>query len=110
MEWIDGKLTLADGHVFERGDLSRAAYRFMTSWIERNFDPELSPDQNWARAEKAWAVLTPEVQANLILINNTEVQCGDNIRQGLLETLAYSQGFTTIKDLFETAIRGVNYN
>lgn len=110
MEWIDGELTLAEGHVFERGHLSRAAYRFMTSWIEKNFDPELSPDENWDRAEEAWDDLSPELQAHLFILSNKEVQCGDDIRQGLLATLASYQGVRAIKELFETAIRCVNYN
>lgn len=109
MEFIDGELTLEDGHVFERGHLSRAAYRHMCSWIQRNFDPDASPDENWARAEASWDGLSPETQAHLVILSDREVQCGDDIRQGLLATLADYQGLRNIKELFKSAICCVNY-
>ncbi len=110
MEWIDGELILSEtGHVFERGHLSRAAYHHMAAWIQRNFDTKLSPDENWERAEASWDDLSPETQAHLFIMSNREVQCGDDIRQGLLATLASYQGIRTIKELFESAIRCVNY-
>lgn len=104
-----GELTLADGHVFERGDIPRAPYRYMTSWLKSNFNPELNPDENWSRAEKAWLALTPEFKAQLFILSHKEVQSGDDIRQGLLATLASYQGVRLIKDLFETAIKSVEY-
>lgn len=110
MEWIEGELVLENGYVFERGHLSRAAYRFMAGWIEKNFDPKLSPEENWERADKAWDDLNPEFQGHLFILSDMEVRNGDDIRQGLLATLASYQGVRYIKDLFETAIRCVNYN
>lgn len=110
MEFIDGELTLPCGHVFERDHLSRAAYRHMCTWIQNNFNEELSPDENWARAEASWDSLSPETQAHLFILSDKEVQNGDDIRQGLLATLASYHGVRAIKDLFESAIRCVNYN
>lgn len=108
--FIDGELYLANPeYTFERGDFSRAAYRHMCAWIQNNFDPKLSPEENWTRAEAAWDDLSPETQAHLFIMSDKEVQCGDDIRQGLLATLASYQGIRTIKELFETAICCVNY-
>lgn len=109
MEWIDGELTLPCGHVFEREDLSRTAYHHMAHYIQTNFDPELSLDENWSMAGKSWNALSPETQGHLFIISNREVQCGDDIRQGLLATLASYQGVPSIKALFESAIRCTNY-
>ena len=96
-------------YTFERGNLSRAAYRHMCAWIQSNFDKKLSPEENWTKAEAAWDNLSPELQGHLYIMSDKEVQNGDDIRQGLLATLASYQGFRAIKDLFETAIRCVNY-
>lgn len=106
----DGELYLTDGdHTFERGNLSRAAYRHMCGWIQNKFNPKLSPEENWSNAEAAWDALTPEMQAHLYIMSDKEVQNGDDIRQGLLATLTSYQGARFIKDLFGSAIRCVNY-
>ena len=106
----DGELCLTDPeHTFERGNLSRAAYRHMCAWIQNNFDKKLSPCENWSMAEAAWDNLSPELQGHLHIMSRKEVQNGDDIRQGLLATLASYQGSRVIKDLFETAIRCVDY-
>jgi hypothetical protein len=81
----------------------------MCAWIQSNFDKKLSPEENWLKAEAAWDALSPEMQAHLFLMSAKEVQNGDDIRQGLLATLASYQGARFIKDLFDTAIRCVNY-
>jgi hypothetical protein len=106
----DGELCLTDPeHTFERGNLSRAAYRHMCGWIQNKFDPKLSPEENWSMAEAAWDNLSPEMQGHLHILSLKEVQNGDDIRQGLLATLASYQGGRFIKGLFESAIRCVNY-
>jgi hypothetical protein len=106
----NGELCLTDPeHTFERGNLSRAAYRHMCAWIQGNFDPKLSPEENWAMAQAAWDSLTPELQGHLHIMSSKEVQNGDDIRQGLLATLTSYQGAPFIKDLFESAIRCVDY-
>ena len=107
---MEYELYLADiDHTFERGNLSRAAYRYMCGWIQSKFDPKLSPGENWAKAEASWDNLSPELQGHLHIMSDHEVQNGDDIRQGLLATLASYQGVSFIKDLFESAIRCVNY-
>lgn len=93
----------------ERGDLSRAAYRHMCGWIQTKFDPKLSTEENWAMAKASWDNLSPELQGHLHIMSRKEVQNGDDIRQGLLATLTSYQGSRFIKDLFETAIRHVDY-
>lgn len=112
MEMIDGELHLFDqdgtlAHVYERGDLSRAAYTHMVSWIQKNFKKENSFQKNWEEAEAAWDGLTPEVQGHLFIMSAQEEQCARDIRLGLLATLAEYRGFSFIKKLFEDAIKEV---
>jgi len=94
-------------HIFERGNLSRATYKYMTRKIQDNFDSKLTPEENWANAEKAWDNLSPELQAQLFILSHSEEQNFEDIRRGLLATLADYQGFKCIKDLFEDAIKCV---
>lgn len=108
-DWIDDELVILDSsgdvsHVFERGDHSRAAYKYMCSRIEENHLPELTPEQNWQKAIESWDMLTPEMQAQLVIFSDREVQNARDIRQGLLATLHGYQGFAAIKKLFEAAI------
>lgn len=109
MEFIDGELTLYDEnghviHIFERENLPRTAYKYMTRKIQNNFDSELTPEENWAKAEKSWTNLSPELQAQLFLLNNSEERNFKDIRQGLLATLSNYQGLSSIKKLFSDAI------
>lgn len=106
MEWIDGELVMND-HVFERGDLSRAAYKYMTQWVVDHWDENLTPDDHWTQAEAAWDSLSPEIQAQLFILSNKEVQNAEDIRLGLLATLASYQGLKVIKQLFADAIKCV---
>lgn len=106
MEWVDGELVMND-HVFERGDLSRAAYKYMTRWVVDHWDEKLEPEDHWTQAEAAWDALSPEIQAQLWVLSNKEEQNAEDIRLGLLATLATYQGLKTVKKLFEEAIRCV---
>jgi hypothetical protein len=54
-------------------------------------------------------LLTPEMQAHLMILSDKEVQNGRDIREGLLATLHGYQGFAKIKKLFEQAIRCVQF-
>jgi hypothetical protein len=112
MEFIDGELTMYDEnghviHIFERGNLSRATYKYMTKKIQDNFDSKLTPEENWANAEKAWDNLSPELQGQLFILSHSEEQNFEDIRRGLLATLSDYQGFKCIKDLFANAIKCV---
>lgn len=114
MEMIDGELHMFDqegnvAHVYERGDLSRAAYTHMVHWIQKNFKKTFSFKKNWEEAEAAWDALSPETQAHLFNMSNQEEQCADDIRVGLLATLSEYRGFQMIKDLFAEAIRCVKF-
>jgi hypothetical protein len=114
MEFIDGELTMLDHdgnviHVFERGDFSRAAYKFISKKVFEKYFSEISPEENWKRAEAEWDALTPEMQAHLWSLSRQEEQCGEDIRQGLLATLNEYRGFKFIKDLFADAIKCVKF-
>lgn len=112
LEFIDGDLCLLDEdgevtHVFERGDLSRAAYKHMTHWIENNFEKEKSFKKIWEEAEASWDALSPEMQGHLFIMSRGEEQCLEDIRTGLLATLAEYRGLNFIKEIFADAIRCV---
>ena len=112
MEVIDGELHMFDQdgdvtHVYERGDLSRAAYMHMVAWIQKNFEKENSFQKNWEEAKESWDALSPEMQGHLMIMSDQEEQCARDIRLGLLATLAEYRGFSFVKKLFEEAIKGV---
>lgn len=106
---VDGELAIfgCEGdieYVFERDNLSRAAYTYMIQWIQDTKKPHEDPGAMWNEAEKAWDSLTPELQAMLINITNKEKQQARDIRDGLLATLHEYQGIKKIKDSFSEAI------
>ena len=101
---VDGELSIVT-HVFERASLSRAAYDYMTSWVQKNTDPTDDPKTSWRRAEEAWDALSPEIQASLWQISYKEKQNVEDIRDGLLATLHEYRGFTSVKKAFVDAIQ-----
>lgn len=107
---IEGTLHLLEGdeiiHVFEQGDEPLAAYKHMCAWAISNFSSKL-PEDLWAEAEKAWTSLTPETQGLLFALQAKEDQMVEDIRLGLLATLAGYQGLKSVKDRFAEAIRSV---
>lgn len=118
LELVDGTLHLLGEndeviHVFERGGgeakppLSRATYKHMCAWAISNFSSELKPEELWERAEAAWTALTPETKGILLALQVKEEQMVEDIRVGLLATLASYQGIKSIKERFAEAIRGV---
>ena len=112
MEFVDGELAIFDEdgniiHVFERGDLSRAAYKHMTGWTQANFNENLSPEENWAKADRAWETLTPEHKMLLWSLSVQESQNSLDICSGLLATLASYQGLSSVKNAFKDAINAV---
>lgn len=115
LELIDGTLHILGEndevlHVFERarGTLGPAAYRHMCDCAIANFSSELKPEELWAQAEKSWTALTPETKGILFALQAKEEQMVEDIRVGLLATLASYQGIKAIKERFAEAIRGVN--
>lgn len=92
-------------YIFERGDLSRAAYGYMTHWVRENTSPNDSHNDIWTRAEAAWDSLTPELQATLVAISRKEQQQAKDIRDGLLATLHGYQGVSNVKSVFADGIR-----
>jgi hypothetical protein len=111
-EEVEGELCVIDEnneiiHVFERENLSRAAYKHMICWIKTNFDSKLSFGENWSKAEAAWDALTPENKMLLWSLSNQEDQCAQDICTGLLATLSEYQGLTHVKKAFNGAIKKV---
>jgi hypothetical protein len=109
---LDGELCIVDEngnvtHVFERGDLSRAAYKHMYAWTKKNFDPKLEPRELWHKAEEAWDALTPEQQMLLWSMSVKEHQSAQDICTGLLATLSGYQGVMAVKQAFRDAIQSV---
>jgi len=94
-------------HVFERGDSSKTFYNFVSKKVFEKYFCEISPEENWKRAEAEWHDLTPEVQGHLMILNRKEAECAEDIRLGLLATLAEYQGLKNIKEIFAEAIKGV---
>ena len=112
MEFVDGELTMFDRdgnvtHVFERGEHSKTFYKFVSKKVFESYLCELSPEENWQRAEAEWYELSPETQGHLMILNRKEEDCVEDIRLGLLATLAEYQGLNYVKELFEEAIKGV---
>lgn len=112
MEMIDGELHMFDAegnviHVYERGDLPRGAYRHMAHWVQKNFKKEKTFHENWDEAVAAWDGLSPEVQGHLFNLSAREERCAEDIRLGLLATLAEYRGLEFIKDEFACAIKNV---
>lgn len=105
---VDGELVHTEsGHVFERGDFSRPAYKHMCSWIKRNFDPKLGFQENWSKAEASWDGLTHEEQMFLWSMYTQEVQQAEDTCTMLLDVLKRSRAVEYVKKLFEEAIREV---
>ena len=112
-DWIDAELCLVDqttgniSHVFERGNLSRAAYKYMTHWVQTNFNSKCVPEELWERAERAWDGLSPENQMALWSLSVQEQQNAQDICTGLLATLSGYQGLTVVKQAFKEALESV---
>jgi hypothetical protein len=94
-------------HVFERGDSSKTFYNFVSKKVFEKYLFELSPSENWERGVAEWNDLTPELQAHLMILTKKEEECAEDLRIGLLATLAEYQGLKNIKELFADAIKGV---
>lgn len=113
LEYVDGELCLLDDHsreiihVFERDNLSRAAYKHMCAWVITNFNSKLSADELWEQAEKVWDNMTPEHQMTIWAITIQEEQNAKDISQGLLATLNGYQCISSVKTVFSDAIKRV---
>ena len=112
LEEIEGELHILDEnceiiHVFERGDLSRSAYKHMCACVKKIWDEKVSPDILWVKAEASWDALTPEQQMLIWSLSEQEKQNAQDICTGLLATLTNYQGLSTVKKAFQVAIRGV---
>lgn len=112
LEFIEGELCIINDegdctHVFERGDLSRAAYKHMTGWIQNNFVPELTPTEMWANADASWEAMSPERKMFLWGMTNQETQNASDICTGLLANLSAYQGLTVVKKAFQDALKKV---
>ena len=109
LSWIDRELAVIDEsdgtvcHVFERGPEPRYAYKYMTSWIEKNWNGDFTG--LWDRAERVWSNVSPQNQMALWSIEQEQEQNFKDIREGLLATLKEYQGTTYVKGMFEEALK-----
>ena len=109
LEVIDGSLHVLENdeviHEFERGPLSRAAYKHMCAWMQTNFDPKLNIHEQWIHARIAWDSLSLSNQTAVWSIVNYETQSAKDISEGLLATLHGYQGCANVKEEFKKAIQ-----
>ena len=96
-------------HVFERGTLSRAAYKHMCAWVITNFNIKFKGDSEdlWRQAGEAWESLSLPNQTAIWSLVNYERQSAMDISQGLLATLHGYQGSAAVKREFSKAIQRV---
>lgn len=116
LEMIDGSLHLLDTendeviHEFERGSLSRAAYKHMCAWVITNFNSKFKggdPEDLWRQAGEAWESLSLANQMVIWSIANYERQSATDISQGLLAHLSEYQGSALVKEEFLKALQRV---
>jgi len=112
-EIVDGELCIMDNYelrwIYERENFSRACYKFMTNWVEKNTEPDLeNPEENWTKAEQAWDVLSEAEKGQLFYEVLMEQQNAKDLCQGLLANLSFYQGLKHVKKAFEYAIKSVS--
>jgi len=103
----EGELAIFDEegqvkHVFERGHLSRAAYQHMCSYIKLNFNPELTPEENWSMAEAAWDSLPFDTQMHLWNMSFQEEKEAQSICENILVLLKGAR--ENIREVFTRSI------
>jgi len=94
-------------HVFERGDEPRHSYKYMASWIEKNWSGDFIGA--WDRAKQVWSNVDDQNQMALWSIDQQKEQNFKDIREGLLATLKEYHGTLEVKRLFEEALKDLNY-
>jgi len=113
LTWMGSELTVIDEsdgsvcHVFERGDEPRHSYKYMASWIEKNWSGDFIGA--WDRAKQVWSNVDVQNQMALWSIDQQKEQNFKDIREGLLATLKEYQGTPEVKRLFEEALKDLNY-
>ena len=84
-----------------------AKVEHMTGWMASHYDPNVSPEENWKRGEKAWDALTPQQQWFLWSLSVQEQRQIEDVRTVLLQTLQKMQASEKIKSVFERALSQV---
>ena len=109
--FIDGDLCVVENeevtHVFERGDLPREAYKHMCSWVHTNFKLKLNIHELWEKAKESWENLSEQNKIYVWGICQQEEQNARDIRDGLLANLKEYQGYNSVKNAYEEAIKKV---
>jgi len=95
-------------HVFERADEPHYIYKYMTYWIEKNWTGDFTG--MWDRAKKAWNEVEVAHRMFLWSVDQQKEQNFKDIREGLLATLKEYQGSRDVKELFEEALKDLNYS
>lgn len=113
LTWIDSELAVIDEsdgsvcHVFERESEPRHSYKYMTSWVEKNWTGDFTG--MWDQAQKVWSNVDVQNQMALWAIDQQKEQNFKDIREGLLATLKGYQGTGEVKRIFEEAIKDLIY-
>jgi len=111
LELIDRELCIMEGeeivHIFEKSGIPRYEYKYMTDWIQTNFDSKMEISETWEKAKEAWSMIDTDNKSFLWSLNQMELTNASDISQGLLATLAGYQGTPYVKKEFENAIKNV---
>ena len=114
LTWMDQELVVIDEsdgsvcHVFERGAEPRYAYKYMASWVEKNWTGDFTG--MWDRAKTAWDGVEVAHRTFLWSVDQQKEQNFKDIREGLLATLKEYQGSRDVKGLFEEALKDLDYS
>jgi hypothetical protein len=94
-------------HVFERGEEPRYVYKYMTSWIEKNWKKDFTG--MWEKAQKVWDSVDIQNKMALWSIEHQKEQNFKDIQEGLLATLKEYQGSSEVKVIFEEALKDLEF-
>lgn len=81
--------------------MERAEAQWIADWLEKH------PDRDEDSARSAWESLSVEIRLYLMTISEQASQNLEDIRLGLLATLSEYRGASSVKKLFEDAIKSV---
>jgi hypothetical protein len=113
LSWMGQELAVIDEsdgsvcHVFERDGETRHAYKYMTSWVSKNWTGDFTG--LWDQARKVWSNVDVQNQMALWSIDQQQEQNFKDIRTGLLATLKEYQGSADVKRIFEEALKDLEY-